>query len=149
LINSVAMVAMLLPILPVARLADIIGRRKVLMGAIVAMLLAIYPAFQMMQSGDFLDVLIAQSILGFILGCYLAPVPALLVELFPTRIRYTGMSLSYNFCAILGGFTPSVAEYLIRDTGDKTSIMYLFVFASVTSFIALYLYKDRWREALS
>ena len=149
LINSVAMVAMLLPILPVARLADIIGRRKVLMGAVIAMVMAVYPAFQMMQSGDFWEVLIGQSILGFILGCYLGPVPALLVELFPTRIRYTGMSLSYNFCAILGGFTPSVAEYLIRDTGDKTSIMYLFVFASVTSFIALYLYKDRWREALS
>jgi MHS family proline/betaine transporter-like MFS transporter len=93
-------------------------------------------------------VLIAQVILGLILGIYLAPVPAVLVEIFPTSIRYTGMSLAYNFCAILGGFTPSVAEYLIRETGSTTGIMYLLIFAGVVSFIALVFYKDRWREAL-
>ncbi len=149
LANALAMVAMFLPIWPSARMADKIGRKKVLMTAIVAMGLAVYPAFQLMQTGIFINVVIGQCMLAFISGWYISPIPALLVELFPTRIRYTGMSLSYNFCAILGGLTPSMAEYLIRTTGDNGSILWLFVGSGLASFIALYFYKDNWRAPLA
>jgi len=149
LVNSMAMIAMFIPILPAARIADRIGRKKVLMASILAMGLFIYPAFQMMQSGDFWQVAAGQCILALITGWYIAPIPALLVELFPTRVRYTGMSLSYNFCAILGGLTPSMSEYLIRSTGDNMSFMYLFVGAGIASFIALFYYKDEWQKPLA
>ena len=149
LINSMAMLAMFLPIWPAAKLADRIGRKKVLMGAILAMGVIVYPAFYLMQSGNFWDVAIAQCLLAFIAGMYISPIPALLVELFPTRIRYTGMSLSYNFCAILGGLTPTIAEFLIRETGNNMSIMFLLIAAGVASFTALYLYHDRWKEPLA
>jgi MHS family proline/betaine transporter-like MFS transporter len=148
LINSLAMATMLITIYPAARLADVIGRKRVLMVAIVAMILLTYPVFQMMQSGEFMQVLIAQSILAMILGWYLGPIPATLVEMFPTSIRYTGMSLAYNLCAILGGFTPSLAEYMIRETGSNLSIVWLMIGAGVASFISISLYKDRWREPL-
>lgn len=149
LINSMAMVAMFIPVLPSAMLADRIGRKKVLMAAIIAMMLALYPAFHIMQSGNFWHVAIGQCVLAFISGWYISPIPAMLVELFPTRIRYTGMSLSYNFCAILGGLTPSMSEYLIRTTGDNMSFMYLFVGAGLASFIALFFYKDEWQKPLA
>jgi MHS family proline/betaine transporter-like MFS transporter len=148
-VNSLAMVAMFLPMWYAAKLADTIGRRKVLMIGIVAMMVLIYPAFQLMQTGEFWLVAAGQAMLAFVLGWYMAPIPALLVELFPTRIRYTGMSLSYNLCAILGGFTPAFAEKLIFETNDNTSIMYLMIAAGVGSFIALYAYKDDWRAKLS
>lgn len=149
LINSMAMVAMFLPMLPSAILADRLGRKKVLMGAIITMMIILYPAFKLMQSGDFVDVAIGQCMLALVAGWYLAPIPAMLVELFPTRIRYTGMSLSYNFCAILGGLTPSISEYLIRQTGNNMSFMYLFVGAGLASFTALLCYKDEWRKPLA
>jgi MHS family proline/betaine transporter-like MFS transporter len=148
-INSLAMIAMFLPMWPSAKLADKYGRRPVMMVAIVAMLIAVYPAFQAMQGGDYLHVAMAQAALAFILGAYMAPIPALLVELYPTRIRYTGMSLAYNFCAIVGGFTPSIAEVLIRKTSDPVSVMYLLFGAGVCSFIALAAYKDKFREKLA
>lgn len=148
-INSLAMVAMFLPIWPSAKLADKYGRRPVLMVAIVLMMLAVYPAFNAMQSGIYEQVAMAQAGLAFILGIYLAPIPALLVELYPTRIRYTGMSLAYNFCAIVGGFTPTVAEILIKKSGDPVSVVYLLFGAGVASFIALAMYKDRFREKLA
>jgi MHS family proline/betaine transporter-like MFS transporter len=147
-INSIAMVAMFLLIYPAAKMADKIGRKKVLMGAIIAMLLFTYPAFTLMQSGEFWQVAAGQSILALILGWYLAPVPALLVEMFPTSIRYTGISLSYNLCAIVGGFTPAIAEKLIEKTHDEMSIMFLLIGAGVMSLIALWRYKDNWRGAL-
>lgn len=148
LINSLAMATMLITVYPAARLADKIGRRPVLLMAIVAMLLVAYPAFEMMQTGTFMAVLGGQVILAMILGWYLGPIPATLVEMFPTSIRYTGMSLAYNLCAILGGFTPSVAEYMIRETGSNMSIVWLMIGAGVASFISITLYKDRWREPL-
>lgn len=148
-INSLAMVAMFIPIWFVAKIADVRGRRPVLMAVIVAMLLAIYPCFTLMQGGSYWEVAAAQMIMAFILGAYLAPVPALLVELYPTSIRYTGMSLAYNLCAIVGGFTPTIAELMIRETGDPISIMYLMFGAGVASFVALFYYKDNWRGKLA
>jgi MHS family proline/betaine transporter-like MFS transporter len=93
-------------------------------------------------------VLAGQVILAMILGWYLGPIPAALVEMFPTSIRYTGMSLAYNFCAILGGFTPSIAEWMIRGTGNNMSIMWLLIGAGIASFLSMILYKDKWREPL-
>lgn len=178
--NSVAMVAMFILIWPMAVLSDRIGRRKVLLGAIVAMMIVVVPAFNWMQEGSvlamqandlmkaagltatdpipadalalfdsaFIKIAMGQAILALILGWYLAPIPALLVEIFPTRIRYTGMSLSYNFCAIIGGLTPAIATVLIAETGEAGSIKYLLIGAGVITFIALLCYKDRWRDAL-
>jgi len=161
LINTIAMASMLILIYPAAKLGDKIGRRPVLLGAIVAMLVVVYPAFTIMQSGlqvdaqgvvthaaDFTNVLIAQCAMAMIIGWYLATIPATLVEIFPTSVRYTGMSLAYNICAIIGGFSPSLAEYLIRSTGSNMSIMWLLVGSGALSFVALYLYKDRWRDPL-
>lgn len=146
--NAIGMVGMFLPMWPMGRLADRIGRKKVLTLGIVTMLLIVYPAFELMQRGGFWEVALAQAALAAALGTYMAPIPAMLVEMFPTRIRYTGMSLSYNFCAIVGGLTPSMAAYLIKSTGNTSSIMYLLIGAGVISFLSLLSYKDHWREPL-
>lgn len=148
-INSLAMIAMFVPIWFSASFADRFGRRNVLMSVIVLMLLTTYPAFVMMQSGGFWQVAMAQMLLGFVLGCYLAPIPALLVELFPTRIRYTGLSLSYNISSIVGGLTPTMSELLIYKTGNTMSVLYLMIGAGVFSFAALAMYKDKFRDKLS
>ena len=48
------------------------------------------------------------------------PIAAFLVELFPTRIRYTSMSLPYHIGnGIFGGLLPTVATYLV--TTAKTN----------------------------
>lgn len=168
LINSLAMASMFITIFPAARLADKMGRKWVLLMSITAMIVLAYPAFLLMQSGlevsvdtsvspavttflhpaNFMSVLIGQCILAMILGWYLGPIPATLVEIFPTSVRYTGMSLAYNLCAILGGFTPSIAEYMIKSSGSNMSIVWLMVGAGVVSFITIFTYKDRWREPL-
>ncbi len=148
MINTAAMLCMLAAVYPAARLADTYGRRKVMIAAIVMQMLITWPAFQWMVPGDFTRALIVQCSFAFITGWYIAPIPAVLVELFPTRIRYTGMSLSYNICAIIGGLTPAIAEWLIRATDQPTSIMWIYYFAGLVSFAMLYTYKDRWREPL-
>ncbi len=47
------------------------------------------------------------------------PIAAALVELFPTRIRYTGMSLPYHIGnGWFGGLMPATAFAMIAQTGD-------------------------------
>jgi len=49
-----------------------------------------------------------------------AVIPALMTETFPTRIRYAGLSVSYNISlAIFGGTTPVICTWLIKVTGGN------------------------------
>jgi MHS family proline/betaine transporter-like MFS transporter len=79
-----------------------------------------------------------------VLGVFLGPVPIVLVELFPIEVRYTGMSLAYNFtAAFFGGTTPMVATWLIQQTGDTTSpAFYVVACAVVTLFTMRYFNAD-------
>jgi nitrate/nitrite transporter NarK len=67
------------------------------------------------------------------------PIAAMLVELFPTRIRYTGMSLPYHIGnGWFGGFLPPTAFAIVAATGDIYSgLWYPIVVALMTFVIGL------------
>jgi MHS family proline/betaine transporter-like MFS transporter len=131
-------------------LSDKYGRKPVMMTAAAMVFCIIYPLFTVLVPGaSLLQVGLAQAMLCFILGFYLGPVAAVLVELFPTSVRYTGMAIAYNLAAaIFGGTAPFVCEWLIRATGSIPSVAFYVMFCNVVSLIALYYYKDRYKEAL-
>ena len=80
---------------------------------------------------------------------YLGAAPTVFVELFPTSVRYTGMSISYNICAALfGGTAPSVGFWLIEKTGMKTFPAFYIMLCAALSFVAFWNYHDRYREEL-
>lgn len=113
------------------------------------MMFAIVPLFFLMGIKTYASILIAQVILGIIVGIYVAPIPAILVELFPTSIRYTGMALSYNLAAaIFGGTAPMACEWLINTTGTYFSIAWYVIACNIVSLLALYFYKDNYKEPL-
>jgi MFS family permease len=68
-----------------------------------------------------------------------APIAAWLVELFPTRIRYTGMSLPYHIGnGWFGGFLPAISFAIVAATGNIYSgLWYPIVVASMSFIIAL------------
>jgi predicted MFS family arabinose efflux permease len=67
------------------------------------------------------------------------PIAALLVELFPTRIRYTGMSVPYHFGnGWFGGFLPPTAFAIVAATGNIfAGLWYPIVVAAMTFVIGL------------
>ena len=67
------------------------------------------------------------------------PIAALLVELFPTRIRYTGMSLPYHLGnGWFGGFLPPTAFAIVASTGDIVAgLWYPIVIALITFVVGL------------
>jgi hypothetical protein len=57
--------------------------------------------------------------IGLFSGMTFGPVAALLVELFPARIRYTSMSIPYHIgTGYFGGFLPLISQYIVAKTGN-------------------------------
>jgi MFS family permease len=69
--------------------------------------------------GQALQVVLAIVLIGLCSGMTYGPVAALLVELFPARIRYTSMSIPYHIgTGYFGGFLPFISQYIVARTGD-------------------------------
>ncbi len=149
-INTTTMISMLIAVIFSALLTDKIGRKPVLVFSAVVMMFSILPLFNLMGTMVYSNVLLAQVLLGLIVGCYIASIPTVLVELFPTSIRYTGMALAYNLsAAIFGGTAPMVCEWLLGKTGTYLSIGWYVMFCNIISLTALYFYRDKYKEALA
>jgi hypothetical protein len=93
-------------------------------------------------------MIVVLTILVIYVTMVYGPIAALLVELFPTRIRYTGMSLPYHIGnGWFGGFLPPTAFAIVAATGDIYSgLWYPIVIALMTFVIGLLLMpetKDR------
>ncbi|MDB5617140.1 MFS transporter [Tardiphaga sp.] len=68
------------------------------------------------------------------------PIAALLVELFPTRIRYTSMSLPYHIGnGWFGGLLPATSFAIVASTGDiYAGLWYPIIFASITAVVGFF-----------
>jgi MFS family permease len=90
----------------------------------------------------------------FILVLYVTmvygPIAALLVELFPTRIRYSAMSLPYHIGnGWFGGFLPTTAFAMVAATGDiYYGLWYPVVVAAATVVIGLFLLPETFKRSL-
>ncbi len=90
----------------------------------------------------------------FILVLYVTmvygPIAALLVELFPARIRYTAMSLPYHIGnGWFGGFLPTTAFAMVAATGDiYYGLWYPIVVAGATVVLGLMLLPETFKRAI-
>ncbi len=150
LINGIAIIAFMIAIPVTGWLSDLYGRKPVLLISAIIMAIIAYPTFCMLLEGGFYYPLIAQAIFGVVLGAYMGPIAAILVELFPTNIRFTGIALSYNFSAALfGGTAPFIYLELVSITGSVMSpVFYMITFISLT-IIAIINYNDTYKKTLA
>jgi hypothetical protein len=79
------------------------------------------------------------------------PIAAMLVELFPTKIRYTSMSLPYHIGnGWFGGFLPPLAFAMVAATGDiYYGLWYPIVVAVMTFVIGSLFLRDTRERVLS
>lgn len=106
LLNSlmIASAGMIVAIPLFALLSDKVGRRPVYITAAILTGVHAFVVFPMIGSGSTVVVLIAfVTGLTILRSATVGPLGALLSELFPTSSRYTGVSLAYQFAAVIGG----------------------------------------------
>jgi MHS family proline/betaine transporter-like MFS transporter len=127
----------LIPI--VGALSDRCGRIPIAFISAAAIFLTIYPLFIWLAAVPTLaTLLVVQIIIGILSAGYMGGLPALMSELFPTRMRTTGLSISYSFgVAIFGGFAPFIIAWLIEATGSKLAPSYYLMLAAAISLIAV------------
>lgn len=139
---SVLFFAVLVPV--AGRLADRFGRRNTLLvitavligyGALFGPLLAVGHAS---YASTLFFLIIGMSLMGLSFG----PMSAVLPELFPTNVRYTGSGIAYNFASILGAaVAPFIATWLAASYGVGWVGFYLSVSAVIT-FVALLMMRE-------
>ena len=125
-------------------LSDKVGRIRVMLPASVLALMSFYPAFALLVHYKSVPVLLLALVwLTLLRAITTGPAYALTSEMFPTQIRSTGMSLSYNAGAVaFNAFAPVAFTSLIGLTGSAVAHnFYLTGMAFVTMLSLIVLWR--------
>jgi len=106
-----------------ALLSDRVGRRPVYAFGAFGLAAWIFAFFPMLGSGENIYIVLA-IVIGLVLhGAMYGPQAAFITELFPTRIRYSGVSMAYQLTAIFAGsLAPIIAIALYRQYDSATPV---------------------------
>jgi len=129
----------------VGMLADRIGRKPVYIVGAAATMVWPFLAFPMFSSGALVPVLAAILIGIGVHSLMYAAQPAIMAERFPTRMRYSGVSLGYQVTAILAGsWAPLIGTALLRRYDDWLPIaIYIAVAGGISLAAALVMKETR------
>ena len=115
-----------------ARIAET-GRRRVLVTANIAIAafgLVMAPLFSAGTAGAVLTLAIGLGLMGLTYG----PLGTVLTELFPTDVRYTGSSLTFNFAGIVGA---SLAPYIATSLASRFGLVAVGYYLSTAALLSL------------
>jgi metabolite-proton symporter len=133
--------------IPVSAMLAERGRRRVLLAATVAIGLfglVMAPLFVMGTTGAVLTLAIGLGLMGLTYG----PLGTVLSELFPTPVRYTGSSLTFNLAGIFGAsLAPYIATWLANNYGLQF-VGYYLTGAAVLTLLGLLATRETKDERL-
>jgi MHS family proline/betaine transporter-like MFS transporter len=147
--NTFALLALLVLTPMMALVSDRVGRRPMYLATALFYAVLPYPLFAMMAKGGYpaavLGGLVFAGCNSPISGC----MGATMVELFPTRTRYTGVAVGYNIGqAVLGGTAPLLGTALVELTGKKLAPTFYLIACAIIAGVAALFIKPRHGLAL-
>lgn len=144
----IAIVFMAIGILISAWISDRFGRKPILLPGLAATAVMGFLLAPMLSSGSTLIVVLFLCLALLCMGVIFGPMGAVLSELFPTHVRYTGASVTYNMGGILGAsFAPLIAQMLANEGGLYWVGGYL-IAAALVSFGAIWSLRETRDEKL-
>ena len=122
----------------VGRLADIFGRKPPYFIGIVLTATWGFFAFPLYDTAQPLNIFIA-LVIGLLFHALMyAGQPAIMAEMFPTRMRNSGVSTGYQVTSIVAGsFAPIIATFLLREFESSVPIAVYLLIACAISIVAL------------
>ncbi|SER98939.1 MFS transporter [Corynebacterium cystitidis] len=128
-------IAWIISTLVAGKVSDVIGRKQTFVIGYVLMMVWAIPTWILIDTANVMLFGIAVVILGALLGVTYGPQPALYAEMFPARVRLSGLSIGYALGSIIGGaFAPMIAELILDETGNS---LYIGVYILIISFVSL------------
>jgi MFS transporter, MHS family, proline/betaine transporter len=132
--QTVGVIAHALSILFVGWIGDRVPPRYLLRAGAAILVLGGYPFYAILE-GQTQSLALVLATAGICMGLTNGSFAVLLTDLFPTRIRFSGVALVFNIAfTIFSGMAPLAATTLIRETGGLTAPAIL---AAVTGVIAI------------
>lgn len=127
----------------VGLLADRIGRKPVYLAGVVSAIVWSFVGFRLLDTGS--SILIFATILGGLIvhTMMYAPYAAMLPEMFPTRVRYLGVSFANQATSVIGGgIAPIICTALLRAYQSYIPIAIYLSSMAVISIIAVLAYRE-------
>lgn len=127
-------------------LADRAGRLRVLLWAAVIFGVSVVPLFALLAATPTMPVFLALCVvLGLLVSAYQGPIPAVLSELFPARVRTLGLALTHNLTvAVFGGFAPMILTWAISRTHSNLAPAAYIAAAALLSVMCLVICMRRY-----
>ena len=139
-INTLNMIFVILFTLGSAWLSDRYGRKKIMGIAGALFIIGTIPLITIVNASadNLVYIFLAQTLLAVGVSGYFGPLPALMVEAYPTKIRNSAISATTNISGpIFGGTAPLVVTFLINATGSNMVPAYYLTAGAVLALIAL------------
>jgi MHS family proline/betaine transporter-like MFS transporter len=124
-------------------LSDRLGRRPMIMGACIALLVLAIPCMLLVNSGNNALIFVGLMLLAIPLVSFTSSMPATLPALFYTPVRYRAMSIAFNLSvSLFGGTTPLFTAWLVGRTGDPLVPAYYLMAAAIVGIVTMYFVKE-------
>jgi MFS transporter, MHS family, proline/betaine transporter len=120
-------------------LSDRVGRRIILIAGLAGLVVTIYPCFVWLNDApSFGRLMVVQFVFALLLSIYWGPFGAVMCDLFPVRMRSTGMAMAYNLGVLLfGGFAPAIVVWMTEAFATNLAPAYYVTAGVSISLIAL------------
>jgi MHS family proline/betaine transporter-like MFS transporter len=147
--QSIGLACMIILVPLFGALSDRIGRKPIFIGALVLYLGVAYPLFVWVHaSPSFGHLVITQIVLCSLLGAFFGSWTTALAELFPTRMRASGLGIVANMGAMaFGGFASFFVTWLIEATGSPIAPVFYVMFGATVSLVAAFFLVDHAQES--
>jgi MHS family proline/betaine transporter-like MFS transporter len=102
-----------------------------------------------MQQGSLVWAMVAAIILNIPFAVQQGVLYTLLPELFPTRVRYTGVSIGFNIGGVLGsGLVSVIATALVTLSGNTLAPAFYLIFAALVGLAFVAITRETSRDNL-
>jgi len=132
-------------------LSDKVGRKLLLFISLIGFVIFTYPLFSLLFNNTFSSILSAMLAFAVLEAILQGIMPAIMTEAFPAKVRYTGLSVSYNLSmALFGGTAPLVSTWLIKVSGGNVLMpAYYLIATAIIAIITLLFMPETYKEELS
>ena len=130
-------------------LSDKTTRKKLMLFSTVFFILIGIPLFYLLSFDNILCLLLFifgyHTIIAAMAGCYFAMLP----EIFPTSVRFTGVALAYNLAYLIASVIPILSNFLMMKFNSILLLATLLVIISLLTTISLLSLKDHMNNKLN